>query len=41
VAEGSVVMKHEQLLPGQDYAGAPTRPLDAAEATREGAEGVA
>jgi len=26
VAEQSVVMKHEQLLPGQDYEGSPTRP---------------
>jgi len=41
VAEGSVVMKHEQLLPGQDYAGAPTRPADSSDPNREGAEGVA
>ena len=29
VAEQSVVMKHEQLRPGQAYAGAPTRPVRA------------
>jgi non-ribosomal peptide synthetase-like protein len=29
VSEQSVVMKHEQLLPGQAYAGAPTRPVSA------------
>jgi non-ribosomal peptide synthetase-like protein len=29
VAEQSVVMKHEQLLPGQAYVGAPTRPVSA------------
>jgi acetyltransferase-like isoleucine patch superfamily enzyme len=29
VAEQSVVMKHEQLLPGQAYEGAPTRPVGA------------
>ena len=29
VAEQSVVMKHEQLLPGQAYEGAPTRPVRA------------
>ena len=29
VSEQSVVMKHEQLSPGQAYAGAPTRPVEA------------
>ena len=29
VAEQSVVMKHEHLLPGETYAGAPTRPVNA------------
>jgi len=34
VEDGSVVMKHETLLPGQYYVGAPTRPAHAPEAAR-------
>ena len=37
VSESSVVMKHERLLAGQDYEGAPTRPAEpAAEPDRAG-----
>ncbi len=34
IEDGSVIMKHETLLPGQYYVGAPTRPARAPEAAR-------